>query len=253
MSQQNKTTLQSAINAQIADNTSGAITAANVRNNFINMSDSLLFNTGSIQAVTGSLTVTGGVTGSLLGTATNALTASYLNNAPIIQSFGGKWSYQDTYGSLELNQITGSTVLYSSRIFSTAIHNYWLDLSVSLGSFGGGATTTLKLYASANGSSLDALLGTYTIASGSVSNFSVNKMQRTFWMAAAFIGEEQYTTYIIYGANPSVSLKSDELSTGSQSTTEVGINAIAYPYLVITGESTALRVYRLGPSRITYG
>ena len=36
MAQQNKTTLQSAINSQIADNTSGNITAANVRNNFIN-------------------------------------------------------------------------------------------------------------------------------------------------------------------------------------------------------------------------
>ena len=78
-------------------------------------------------------------------------------------------------------------------------------------------------------------------------------MQRTFWMAGVFSGEEQYTTYFIYGATPSVSLKSDELSTGSQSTTQVGINVIEYPYLVITGESTAIRVYRLGPSRITYG
>jgi len=252
MSQQSKATLQSAINTQIADNTSGNITAANVRNNFINLTDSLVFNTGS-QAITGSLTVTGGITGSLLGTATNALTASYLNNAPIIQSFGGKWSYLDTYGAQELNQITGSTVLYSSRIFSTAIHNYWMDLSVSFFSFGGSATTTLKLYASANGSTLDALLGTYTIASGSVGNNSLIKMQRTFWMAGVFVGEEQYTTYFIYGAPPSVSLKSDELSTGSQSATQVGINAIEYPYLVITGETTAIRVYRLGPSRITYG
>jgi len=250
MAQQNKTTLQSAINTQIADNTSGAITAANVRNNFINITDSLVFNTGS-QAITGSLTVTGGITGSLFGT---AATASYLNNAPIIQSFGGKWLFQDTYGSQELNQTTSSTALYSSRIFSTAVHNYWMDLSVSLhGQGSSGTTTTLKLYASANGSTLDALLGTYTIASGSVRDGSVNKMQRTFWMSGVFAGEEQVTNYFIYGAPPSVSLKSDELSTGSQSTTLVGTNVIDYPYLVITGESTAIRVYRLGPSRITYG
>lgn len=84
MSQQNITTLQAAINSQLADNTSGDISAADVRNNLINMTDSLLFNTGSTQALTGSLTVTEGVTGSLQGTATSAsyaLTASYANNA----------------------------------------------------------------------------------------------------------------------------------------------------------------------------
>ena len=251
MAQQNKTTLQSAINSQIADNTSGNITAANVRNNFINVTDSLVFNTGS-QSITGSLTVTGGITGSLFGTATTALTASYLSTGLTSLSFGGKWSYLDTYSVFELNQTTSSAILYSNRIFSTDIYNYWMDLSVSLFNFGG-STATLKLYASANGSTLDALLGTYTIASGSVSNFSQNKMQRTFWMAGVFSGEEQYTTYSIYGATPSVSLKSDELSTGSMSSTVVGINVIEYPYLVITGESNALRVYRLGPSRITYG
>ena len=61
MSQQSKTTLQSAINTQIADNTSGDISAADIRDNLINITDSLLFNTGS-QAITGSLTVTEGVT-----------------------------------------------------------------------------------------------------------------------------------------------------------------------------------------------
>jgi len=57
MSQQNVTTLQSAINSQIADNTSGDISAADVRDNLINMTDSLLFNSGS-QGITGSFTVT---------------------------------------------------------------------------------------------------------------------------------------------------------------------------------------------------
>ena len=56
MSQQDKSTLQSAINTQLADNTSGDISAADVRDNLINMTDSLLFNSGS-QGITGSLAV----------------------------------------------------------------------------------------------------------------------------------------------------------------------------------------------------
>jgi hypothetical protein len=81
MSQQSKTTLQSAINTQIADNTSGDISAADIRDNLINITDSLLFNTGSEQSLTGSLNVTEGITGSLLGTASFATTASYVLNA----------------------------------------------------------------------------------------------------------------------------------------------------------------------------
>jgi hypothetical protein len=61
MSQQNKTTLQSAINTQLADNTSGDISAADVRDNMINMTDSLVFNNGS-SVITGSLGITGSLT-----------------------------------------------------------------------------------------------------------------------------------------------------------------------------------------------
>ena len=95
MSQQNITTLQSAINSQLADNTSGDISAADVRNNLINMTDSLVFNNGSAQSLTTSLTVTGGITGSLQGTATtasyveNAQTASYVENAQTASYFSG--------------------------------------------------------------------------------------------------------------------------------------------------------------------
>jgi len=78
MSQQNKSTLQSAINTQLADNITGDISAADVRGNLINMTDSLLFNTGSAQSITGSLIITEGITGSLQGTAT---TASYVVTA----------------------------------------------------------------------------------------------------------------------------------------------------------------------------
>lgn len=84
MSQQSKTTLQSAINTQIADNTSGDISAADIRDNLINITDSLLFNTGSGQSLTGSLNVTGGITGSLLGTASWATNATTAGTAGLI-------------------------------------------------------------------------------------------------------------------------------------------------------------------------
>jgi len=81
MSQQNKTTLQTAINAQIADNTTGEISAADVRDNLINITDSLLFNNGDAQTLDASLTANYGITGSLQGTATNATNADNALNA----------------------------------------------------------------------------------------------------------------------------------------------------------------------------
>jgi len=85
MSQQNKTTLQAAINTQIADNTTGEISAADVRDNLINMTDSLLFNNGANQTITGSLTVTGDIIGSLQGTVTNAIYATNADYATLAQ------------------------------------------------------------------------------------------------------------------------------------------------------------------------
>jgi len=78
MSQQDKTTLQSNINSQLADNTSGDISAADVRNNLINITDSLVFNNGD-QAITGSL-IAESFTGSLQGTST---TASYVDGVNV--------------------------------------------------------------------------------------------------------------------------------------------------------------------------
>ena len=77
MSQQNKSTLQSAINTQIADNNTGEISAADVRDNLINITDSLLFNNGDPQTLDGSLIVTGAITGSLYGNATYSAGSNY--------------------------------------------------------------------------------------------------------------------------------------------------------------------------------
>jgi hypothetical protein len=85
MSQQNKTTLQAAINTQLADNTSGDISAADIRDNLINMTDSLLFNESTSQTITGALIATS-FTGSLQGTAT---TASYVQTAQTASFFSG--------------------------------------------------------------------------------------------------------------------------------------------------------------------
>lgn len=54
MAQQDKTTLQTNINTDLADNTTGDIGAGDVRNNLIDITDSLLFSSGS-QSFTGEL------------------------------------------------------------------------------------------------------------------------------------------------------------------------------------------------------
>ena len=70
MSQQNKTTLQANINTDLADNTTGDISASDIRGNLINITDSLLFNSGS-QTFDGTLNVNGTISGSFEGNGSN--------------------------------------------------------------------------------------------------------------------------------------------------------------------------------------
>jgi hypothetical protein len=79
MAQKNKSSLQSNINSKVIDNNTGEISALDVRENLIDITDSLLFNS-DFQSITGSLTATS-FTGSLLGTSSYATTASYALNA----------------------------------------------------------------------------------------------------------------------------------------------------------------------------
>jgi len=79
MAQKNKLSLQSNINSKVIDNNTGEISALDVRENLIDITDSLLFNS-DFQSITGSLTATS-FTGSLLGTSSYATTASYALNA----------------------------------------------------------------------------------------------------------------------------------------------------------------------------
>jgi hypothetical protein len=171
MSQQNKTTLQSNINSQIADNTSGNISAADVRDNLINITDSLLFNSGS-QSITGSLTATQGFTGSLQGTATTASyvlnavsssfasTASYVLNA-VSSSFSTTSSFSRT--SSFVNPLT-QTVTINGSLIQTGSHAEGKDTYVfGNSSHAEGFSTT------AFGSSSHAE-GAYTNATGSYSH-----------------------------------------------------------------------------------
>jgi len=145
MSQQNKTTLQAAINSNLADNTTGNIGAADIRDNLINITDSLLFNSGS-QSITGSLIATQGFTGSLQGIAT---TSSFVN--PLRQTV----------------QITGSTLITGSlgvtgSISTSGSNGTINDLFFSRG--GGNVPSNISIGKTTNFSS--SATGTNNIAIG---------------------------------------------------------------------------------------
>jgi hypothetical protein len=140
MSQQNKTTLQSSINSQLADNTSGDISAADIRDNLINVTDSLLFNSGS-QGITGSLTATS-FTGSLQGIAT---TASYVLNA-VSSSFSSTASFALTSqtASYVLNATSASYAATASVLLgSVTSASYAATSSISNTTIGAGDPLTI--------------------------------------------------------------------------------------------------------------
>ena len=94
MSQQNKTQLQSTINTNVADNTVGDISAADIRNPLIDLTDSLLFNSGS-QTFDGTLTAT-----------------AFVGDGSAITGVTGEWD-----GTLNGNaEITGSLIVSSSVV-----------------------------------------------------------------------------------------------------------------------------------------
>jgi len=94
MSQQNKTQLQSTINTNVADNTVGDISAADIRNPLIDLTDSLLFNSGS-QTFDGTLTAT-----------------AFVGDGSSITGVTGEWD-----GTLNGNaEITGSLIVSSSVV-----------------------------------------------------------------------------------------------------------------------------------------
>jgi hypothetical protein len=171
MSQQNKTTLQAAINTQLADNTSGDISAADVRDNMINMTDSLVFNEGTGQTITGDLTVTGGITGSLQGTATTASyvvtaqTASYVLNA-VSASRAATASIADTATKLTITGAGGVGTLYPTLVGVSAGD---LNISTKASNLSFNQTTNQLFATSVSSSFTGSLLGTSTSSSFAIS------------------------------------------------------------------------------------
>jgi hypothetical protein len=189
MPQQNKTTLQTNINSQLADNTSGNISAADVRDNLINITDSLLFNSGS-QSINGSLTVTS-FTGSLQGTATtasyvqtaqtalfvqNAQTASYVLNA-VSASFATTTSYaltasyvQNAQTSSFVNLLT-QTVTINGLLIQTGSHAQGVG-TFATGQYShaeGNSTTSTGNFSHAEGDNAKST-GQYSHAEGNNTN-----------------------------------------------------------------------------------
>ena len=106
MSQQNKTQLQSTINTNVADNTVGDISAADIRNPLIDLTDSLLFNSGS-QTFDGTLTATAFVgDGSAITGVTGEWDGTLNGNAEITGSLTASGSVVDF---TDATAISGST------------------------------------------------------------------------------------------------------------------------------------------------
>lgn len=137
MAQQNKTTLQSAINTLLADNTSGDISAADVRNNLINMTDSLVFN-NETQSITGSILVSGSIipntdgvssTSSFsLGSPTAAWKDIYVSNGTI-NFLNSSGQIQGTLGAgTNATVITGSLTVLPQDTLALADFNQLVRL-----------------------------------------------------------------------------------------------------------------------------
>jgi len=170
MSQQNKTTLQAAINTQLADNTSGDISAADIRDNLINVTDSLLFNSGS-QGITGSLTATS-FTGSLQGTATTASIADVATKLTITGAGGVGILYPTLVGisAGNLDVSTKSSNLFftqtTSQLFATSISSSFTGSLQGTASYATVAQTLLGSVTSASyAATASVLLGSVTSAS----------------------------------------------------------------------------------------
>ena len=153
MSQQSKTTLQSAINTQLADNLSGDISAADVRDNLINITDSLLFNTGSGQAITGSLTITENVT--LVSASTSqtvgegainlqSTSSTIIPSVILATSNGLRWIKIGHSGGYNSIASAGDTWIYGSTSLNLESNNdvnVWSRLNATQGIIVTGSTS----------------------------------------------------------------------------------------------------------------
>jgi len=164
MSQQNKTTLQAAINTQLADNSSNDISAADVRDNLINMTDSLLFNSGS-QSFTGALTATS-FTGSLQGTASYATVAQTLLGSVTSASYAATASIANVSTQLTITGAGGVGTLYPTLVGISAGN---LNVSTKASNLSFSQTTNQLFATSISSSFTGSLQGTASYATQALS------------------------------------------------------------------------------------
>jgi len=217
--------------------------------------------TGSLNVI-GTTTVTGSfratsMTGSLQGTATSALTASYVPGT-IVKTYG-------SYPTGDMRWATTGSYIYMWNIPAFAGVGCTLDLSIHT-YIGIISPVQIKLYASTNSNysvAGDTLIGTYSASIGSTNpnNQQVYKLKRTFYTWTGGDSEQGSFEYYIAGANPTASLLSDESITDMYSTlASTWYDPATGPipaYLKITHQTTNAGIYNssfaLGVARITYG
>jgi hypothetical protein len=211
--------------------------------------------------ITNGLTVTGSlkaasITGSLQGTATNALTASYVPGT-IVKTYG-------SYPTGDMRWLTTGSYIYMNNIPAFLGSYCTLDLTIHT-YYGIVSPVQIKLYASTNTSSSvvgDTLIGTYSASIGSTNpnNQQVYKLKRTFYTWSGGDSEQGLYEYYIAGANPTASLLSDESVTDMYNTlASTWYDPATGPipaYLKITHQTTNAGIYNssfeLGVARITY-
>jgi len=178
------------------------------------------------------------------------------SSGPTTLTFGGNLSFQVGSESYAYNTATALTRVYvtPTPVFATVGRNFWIDISIQTGNYAGPPYSTsnfsVKLYASANGVTLNTLLGTYTVPVTAAN--TVYKMQRTFF-TGSILDSEGGDEYFVFGVDAATSLNSDSLISSFTYVNSIGAFGVSYPYLVVAVQAGAANVYRLGPSRITYG
>jgi hypothetical protein len=237
MSQQNKTTLQSNINNALPNNTSGDITAADVRDNMISITDSLLFNSGS-QTITGSLIITDGVeiTGSV-NVDGNIIATSFTGDGSGITGVTGEWD-----GSLNGNaSITGSLVVTNGVEITGSVNVDGNIIATSFTGDGSGITGVTVADGSITNIKLvndSVILGTTEVDLGTTSTtlagLTLTGAIATGSFTGSFAGDGSAltgtTSVIADGSitniklvNDSVTLGSTEVNLGDTATTLAGL------------------------------
>jgi hypothetical protein len=245
MSQQNKTTLQSNINTQLPDNTSGDISAADIRDNLINITDSLLFNSGS-QGITGSLTATS-FTGSLQGTATTASyvvtaqTASYFSGTVISASYSTTSSYAVRAGAA--NKISTINIAGGGTYYPLLANNYFGDVSTYTIQ-----STDYRYDLSINQLIVSSISASFT---GSLQGTSSHALTASYYNGPSALPYQVYTALLSYNGTFTVNQLQNTIGNGSNTNpNDIQWSTVFDEFLraTKTGAFTSSKVYINIPS-----